>query len=96
MDIASTCSLTRTFSNDNSTSAIEAISMGTDPGVGANFLRKELSTFSKSISSRGVRNVSLSLEPSGVRASLPEMDAFTERDVATMLADLLAEFPAKK
>lgn len=31
-----------------------------------------------------------------VRAPLPEMDAFTERDVATMLADLLAEFPAKK
>lgn len=31
-----------------------------------------------------------------VRASLPEMDAFTERDVATMLGDLLAEFPTKK
>lgn len=31
-----------------------------------------------------------------VRASLPEMDALTQRDVATMLADLLAEFPAKK
>ena len=31
-----------------------------------------------------------------VRAPLPEMDAFTERDVATMLADLLAEFPAQK
>ena len=31
-----------------------------------------------------------------VRASLPEMDAFTERDVATMLGDLLAEFPGRK
>lgn len=31
-----------------------------------------------------------------VRAPLPEMDAFTRRDVDTMLADLLAEFPAKK
>jgi 4-hydroxy-tetrahydrodipicolinate synthase len=31
-----------------------------------------------------------------VRASLPEMDALTQRDVDTMLADLLAEFPAKK
>lgn len=31
-----------------------------------------------------------------VRAPLPEMDAFTERDVDTMLADLLAEFPVRK
>ena len=31
-----------------------------------------------------------------VRAPLPEMDAFARRDVDTMLADLLAEFPAKK
>lgn len=31
-----------------------------------------------------------------VRAPLPEMDAFTQRDVDTMLADLLAEFPARK
>jgi 4-hydroxy-tetrahydrodipicolinate synthase len=31
-----------------------------------------------------------------VRAVLPAMDAFTQRDVDTMLADLLAEFPARK
>jgi len=31
-----------------------------------------------------------------VRAPLPEMDAFTQRDVDTMLADLLAEFPGRK
>lgn len=31
-----------------------------------------------------------------VRAPLPEMDGFTQRDVDTMLADLLAEFPARK
>ncbi len=31
-----------------------------------------------------------------VRAPLPEMDAFTERDVDTMLGDLLAEFPVRK
>ncbi len=31
-----------------------------------------------------------------VRAPLPEMDSFAQRDVDTMLADLLAEFPAKK
>ena len=31
-----------------------------------------------------------------VRAPLPEMDAFTLRDVDTMLADLLAEFPGRK
>lgn len=31
-----------------------------------------------------------------VREPLPEMDAFTQRDVDTMLADLLAEFPARK
>jgi 4-hydroxy-tetrahydrodipicolinate synthase len=31
-----------------------------------------------------------------VRASLPEMDAFSERDVDTMLADLLAEFQGRK
>ena len=31
-----------------------------------------------------------------VRAPLPEMDAFARRDVDTMLADLLAEFPTKK
>ena len=30
-----------------------------------------------------------------VRAALPEMDAFTQRDVDTMLADLLSEFPSK-
>ncbi len=30
-----------------------------------------------------------------VRAALPEMDAFTQRDVDTMLADLLSEFPAQ-
>jgi 4-hydroxy-tetrahydrodipicolinate synthase len=34
-------------------------------------------------------------EAQHVRASLPEMDAFTQRDVDTMLADLMAEFPAK-
>ena len=31
-----------------------------------------------------------------VRAPLPEMDAFTQRDVDTMLADLLTEFPSRK
>lgn len=31
-----------------------------------------------------------------VRAPLPAMDAFTQRDVDTMLADLLAEFPVRK
>lgn len=31
-----------------------------------------------------------------VRAPLPEMDSFARRDVDTMLADLKAEFPAKK
>ncbi|MBI4626567.1 MAG: dihydrodipicolinate synthase family protein [Verrucomicrobia bacterium] len=31
-----------------------------------------------------------------VRATLPAMDAFAQRDVDTMLADLLAEFPAEK
>ena len=31
-----------------------------------------------------------------VRAPLPEMDAFARRDVDTMIADLLAEFPAQK
>ena len=30
-----------------------------------------------------------------VRAALPEMDAFTQRDVDAMLGDLLSEFPAK-
>ena len=31
-----------------------------------------------------------------VRAPLPEMDASTQRDIDTMLADLLREFPARK
>ena len=31
-----------------------------------------------------------------VRAPLPEMDAFTERDAEMMLADLMAEFPGRK
>jgi 4-hydroxy-tetrahydrodipicolinate synthase len=31
-----------------------------------------------------------------VRAPLPEMDPGTRRDVDTMLADLLAEFPLRK
>jgi hypothetical protein len=30
-----------------------------------------------------------------VRAPLPEMDAFAQRDTDTMLADLLAEFPGR-
>jgi 4-hydroxy-tetrahydrodipicolinate synthase len=39
------------------------------------------------------RNIAEALH---VRAPLPEMDAFTQRDADTMLADLLAEFPGRK